>query len=110
MAQKKGTQYEAVRTCMMHLAVNHEVIPDPNLNYSASSPDESALAYGARHLGFVLKTRDSHGVTVELENSDNQTDEVRVTILVTLKFNSTRKRSSVVAQFEDILPDGRKQQ
>merc|ERR1719313_2246854 len=72
LASKSGPQYAAVRTCMMHLAINHEVIPEQpdaeTLTYSASSPDESALAYGARHLGFTLKTRNSQGVTVQLDN------------------------------------------
>lgn len=109
MTKKSGSQYNAVRTCLMHLAINHEVIPDQvdadTLTYSASSPDESALAYGARHFGFVLKSRNPHGVTVQFD--DGQDTEVR--ILVILKFNSTRKRSSVIAEFQDVMPDGSRQ-
>jgi len=105
-----GPQYFAVRTFLMHLAINHEVIPefsdDRTLSYSASSPDESALCYGARHFGFTLKARDSSGVTLQL----NDGKVMKVQILVVLKFNSTRKRSSVVADFTDILPDGSTQQ
>mmetsp|Transcript_138627 Transcript_138627/g.252351 ORF Transcript_138627/g.252351 Transcript_138627/m.252351 type:complete len:1134 (-) Transcript_138627:169-3570(-) len=104
--EKRSEQYQHVRTCLLHLAINHEVIPefgeDRTLTYSASSPDESALAYGARHFGFTLKARDSQGVTVQL----NDGKVLKVRILVVLKFNSTRKRSSVIAQFDDILPDG----
>lgn len=103
---KRNQQYQDVRTCLLHLAINHEVIPefgeDRTLTYSASSPDESALAYGARHFGFTLKARDSQGVTVQL----NDGKVLKVRILVVLKFNSTRKRSSVIAQFDDIMPDG----
>lgn len=105
-SDKRSEQYRHVRTCLLHLAVNHEVIPefgeDRTLTYSASSPDESALAYGARHFGFTLKARDSQGVTVQL----NDGKVLKVRILVVLKFNSTRKRSSVIAQFDDIMPDG----
>jgi phospholipid-translocating P-type ATPase (flippase) len=110
LARQSGDQYNAVRACLLHLAINHEVIPDQaednTLSYSASSPDESALCYGARHLGFTLRTRDSSGVTVQL--ADGRVIKVR--IIVTLKFNSTRKRSSVIAQFEDFLPDGSSKQ
>mmetsp|Transcript_95551 Transcript_95551/g.213764 ORF Transcript_95551/g.213764 Transcript_95551/m.213764 type:complete len:1141 (+) Transcript_95551:64-3486(+) len=103
---KQGPQYTAVREFLLHLAINHEVVCEDDdqgvLQYSASSPDESALTYGARHFGFTFKARDSKGISVELEDGS----VLRVTILVVLKFNSTRKRSSVIAEFEDTPPGG----
>mmetsp|Transcript_9269 Transcript_9269/g.20748 ORF Transcript_9269/g.20748 Transcript_9269/m.20748 type:complete len:1129 (-) Transcript_9269:100-3486(-) len=101
LSAKSGQQYERVRTLMLHLAINHEVIPEDNedgsLTYSASSPDEAALVYGARHFGFRLTARNVEGISVQLGDGA----PIKVKILATLKFNSTRKRSSVIAQFED---------
>eukprot|EP00442_Polarella_glacialis_P051630 CAMPEP_0115145912 /NCGR_PEP_ID=MMETSP0227-20121206/62399_1 /TAXON_ID=89957 /ORGANISM="Polarella glacialis, Strain CCMP 1383" /LENGTH=1121 /DNA_ID=CAMNT_0002555523 /DNA_START=1 /DNA_END=3366 /DNA_ORIENTATION=- len=101
---KTGKQYWDTREFL--LAVNHEVVPefhdDKSMGYSASSPDESALCYGARHFGFSFKGRDSSGVNVELEDGSN----IKVHILATIKFNSARKRSSVVAKFQDRDPNG----
>lgn len=102
MASKTGKQYEAVRELMLSLAVNHEVVPEMDdetgqmSGYSASSPDEAALCYGAQHFGFAFQNRDSSGVNIEVDGS-----MMRVEILATIKFNSTRKRSSVIAKFTD---------
>jgi len=64
---RSGPQFAAVRTLLLHLAINHEVMPekseDDSLVYSASSPDEAALCYGARHFGFTFCARDSKGIT-----------------------------------------------
>eukprot|EP00930_Biecheleria_cincta_P071879 TRINITY_DN59330_c0_g1_i1.p1 TRINITY_DN59330_c0_g1~~TRINITY_DN59330_c0_g1_i1.p1 ORF type:complete len:1131 (+),score=190.54 TRINITY_DN59330_c0_g1_i1:98-3490(+) len=100
MESKTGKQYTAVRDFMLHLAINHEVVPEIDdgtgkiRNYSASSPDEAALCYGAQHFGYSFQNRDSSGVTIEVDGS-----MIRVQILATIKFNSARKRSSVIAKF-----------
>mmetsp|Transcript_26539 Transcript_26539/g.76396 ORF Transcript_26539/g.76396 Transcript_26539/m.76396 type:complete len:1133 (-) Transcript_26539:201-3599(-) len=103
---KRSKQYMDVREFLLHLAINHEVIcelgQDGSLGYSASSPDESALCYGARHFGFTFQARDPKGITVQLDTGD----VIKVRILAILKFNSTRKRSSVIAQFQDAAPGG----
>jgi len=96
-----------VRELLLHLAINHEVVcgeqgANNTVGYSASSPDESALCYGAKHFGFALKERDPSGVKVEL----NTGQCVKVEILATLKFNSARKRSSVIAKYSDMSQDG----
>jgi len=101
---RSGPQYEAVYNLLLHLAINHEVVPEVNekdgtLTYSASSPDETALCYGARHFGFVFKSRTSDGMVVELEDPTSST-LLKVSILAILKFTSARKRSSVVVRYE----------
>lgn len=102
-----GEQYQAVRECLLHLAINHEVVcekaEDGSLGYSASSPDESALCYGAKHFGFCCQARGPKGLTVQLDDGNI----VKVRILAILKFNSARKRSSVVAQFQDVEAKGK---
>jgi len=107
LASKTGVQYDAVRAFLLHLAINHEVVAeigsgDGEMTYSASSPDEAALCYGARHFGFTFRTRDSEGIVVEFEDGTL----LRIRILATLKFTSSRKRSSVVASFEDAESGG----
>mmetsp|Transcript_42587 Transcript_42587/g.97679 ORF Transcript_42587/g.97679 Transcript_42587/m.97679 type:complete len:1123 (+) Transcript_42587:130-3498(+) len=105
---RSGEQFKKVRMLLLHLAVNHEVIPEDNedgsLTYSASSPDEAALVYGARHFGYTLTGRDVQGISVKLDGDSKPATKVK--ILAQLKFNSTRKRSSVIAQFEDPLEGG----
>mmetsp|Transcript_23186 Transcript_23186/g.55065 ORF Transcript_23186/g.55065 Transcript_23186/m.55065 type:complete len:1122 (+) Transcript_23186:81-3446(+) len=93
--------YADVKDFLFHLAVNHEVVPEFDTKgvmsgYSASSPDEAALCYGAQHFGFSFLGRDSKGLSV---SHDGQV--TKVDILATIKFNSTRKRSSVIARFEE---------
>eukprot|EP00401_Gymnodinium_catenatum_P072459 CAMPEP_0117537468 /NCGR_PEP_ID=MMETSP0784-20121206/41980_1 /TAXON_ID=39447 /ORGANISM="" /LENGTH=1179 /DNA_ID=CAMNT_0005334055 /DNA_START=5 /DNA_END=3544 /DNA_ORIENTATION=+ len=105
MATSKGDHYLAVRRFLLHLAINHEVYvedQDASFTYSSSSPDESALCYGARHFGFTFKSRNNDGITVEL----NDGSFLLVKVKVILKFNSTRKRSSVIVEFAERSPEG----
>jgi phospholipid-transporting ATPase len=101
LTSRTGQQYKDVKEFLLHLAVNHEVVPeyyeDKSLGYSASSPDEAALCYGARHFGFAFQGRDSSGITLQLADASL----LKVKILATIKFNSARKRSSVIAQFQE---------
>ena len=83
------------------LAVNHTVVvegegrpPTTSPRYSGSSPDESALTYGASHFGFTFLSRTSSGVAVSLPAGK----KIFVEILASFEFDSTRKRSSVLAR------------
>lgn len=100
LTKRVGPEYQAVREFLLHLAINHEVVVEfdskGGIGYSASSPDESALCYGAHHFGFSYRARESDTVTVQLNNNT-----VKVKILAIMKFNSARKRSSVIASFQD---------
>lgn len=105
--ERRGPQYEAVKSFFLHLAINHEAFVNEDksgqLQYSASSPDEAALCYGAHHFGYSYRSRDQHTVTVGFPDGSATV----VTIQAILKFNSTRKRSSVIVQFQDEV-DGKK--
>ena len=89
------------------LGLCHTVIADVKkdkkghsfIAYNASSPDELALANGARHLGFFFKERD------EDNNMVCETwDGVRLFKLLNLiEFDSTRKRMTVVVR----TPEGK---
>lgn len=82
-----------------HLAINHSVMPEvsgDDVVYSASSPDEGALVYAARHFGFKFHSREPKSVTISINGIDQD-----VSILHVLEFSSERKRSSVVCQKED---------
>eukprot|EP00440_Ansanella_granifera_P053764 gb/GFBE01058283.1/.p1 GENE.gb/GFBE01058283.1/~~gb/GFBE01058283.1/.p1 ORF type:complete len:1130 (+),score=313.78 gb/GFBE01058283.1/:1-3390(+) len=102
LRNKSDPHHADVREFLFHLAVNHEVVPEFDEDcvmsgYSASSPDEAALCYGAKHFGFSFMGRDSSGISVQVDEKDT----IKVQILATIKFNSTRKRSSVIAKFTE---------
>eukprot|EP00743_Colponemidia_sp_Colp-15_P003792 GILK01004090.1.p1 GENE.GILK01004090.1~~GILK01004090.1.p1 ORF type:complete len:1295 (-),score=222.23 GILK01004090.1:130-3960(-) len=92
-------QARCLREFFIHLAINHSVMPEytesGQLIYSASSPDEGALVYGAKHFGFAFLDRDPSSVTVQIGN-----EKVKFNILHILEFTSERKRSSVLCEVE----------
>jgi len=68
--------------------------------YSAASPDEGALVYGAQHFGFNFVERpDQEHAVIEIPGQD----PLNVEILATIEFTSDRKRSSVLARFHHPL-------
>jgi magnesium-transporting ATPase (P-type) len=85
------------------LAVSHTVVPEGDKNdidkllYQAESPDEGALVTAAKVLGYMFcaKTATTHIVNFYGEEQEFE-------ILNINKFNSTRKRMSVVTR----QPDG----
>lgn len=81
----------------VHLGTNHSVLPEVAENglsrYSASSPDEGALVYGAKHFGVEFVGRDPSGVCLSLRGRPLQID-----ILANIEFSSQRKRSSVICR------------
>ncbi|KAF2070558.1 hypothetical protein CYY_008121 [Polysphondylium violaceum] len=87
------------------LAVCHSVVPDrPNKDdseiiYEASSPDEAALVYAAKNLGYAFYNRDPTGVFVNVRGKGIE----RFELLNVLEFNSDRKRMSVIVR----SPQGR---
>eukprot|EP00386_Alphamonas_edax_P003686 GDKI01011148.1.p1 GENE.GDKI01011148.1~~GDKI01011148.1.p1 ORF type:complete len:856 (-),score=266.20 GDKI01011148.1:23-2428(-) len=82
------------------LAINHSVMPEVDskgqLIYSASSPDEGALVYGAKHFGFDFQQRDPNGIVVNVFGVPKKID-----IMCTIDFTSARKRSSVICKIPD---------
>eukprot|EP00922_Rhytidocystis_sp_ex-Travisia-forbesii_P042825 GHVS01064034.1.p1 GENE.GHVS01064034.1~~GHVS01064034.1.p1 ORF type:complete len:768 (+),score=80.92 GHVS01064034.1:2-2305(+) len=81
----------------LHLAVNHSVLPetadDGSVRYSASSPDEGALVYGAKHFGIEFVHRETTGVVVSVLGR-----RIHVEILAYVEFSSVRKRSTVICR------------
>jgi len=83
------------------LAVCHTVIPDHSgeeVIYHAASPDERALVYGAKRLGYVFETRTPNFVVIQALDVTEKYE-----ILNVLEFTSTRKRMSVIAR----TPEGK---
>ena len=64
------------------------------LIYNASSPDELALANGARHLGFFFRERDEDNNMV----CDTWDGVRKYKLLNLIEFDSTRKRMTVVVR------------
>ncbi|CBZ55965.1 hypothetical protein NCLIV_063910 [Neospora caninum Liverpool] len=81
----------------LHLAVNHAVVLETDQRgvkrYSASSPDEGALVYGARHFGIEFLGQTPNGLEVAVLGRT-----VRVRVLAAVEFSSKRKRSSMLCE------------
>jgi phospholipid-transporting ATPase len=79
------------------LAVCHSVVPEVNaagvVEYQASSPDEAALVFAAKNLGFYFHSRRQNIVTINVMGVQKSYE-----ILALLEFTSTRKRMSVVVR------------
>ena len=94
-------QYTDLVMFFFALAVNHSVMietdAEGNRKYSASSPDEGALTYGAKHFGFEFIARDPRGLVVRFpDNQDRFIEQFAV-----FDFDSDRKRSSLVCRCVD---------
>ncbi|CAG8563411.1 1479_t:CDS:10 [Cetraspora pellucida] len=84
------------------LAICHTVIPERkddnpnNIEYQASSPDESALVKGAMTLDYVFTTRRPKSVNIRVNGIDYEYE-----VLSICEFNSTRKRMSTIVRGPD---------
>jgi len=96
IADPNHPEHSAARDFFLCLALNHDVLPEENKSgeviYSASSPDEAALVYAAKHFGFFFKRTESGGKKVV----ETKSGETKYEVLEFLEFNSDRKRSSVL--------------
>lgn len=104
-ALERDIRKAEVTNFFLHLAINHSVLPEVQPSgkkvYSAASPDEGALVYGAQHFGFNLVDRpDQEKLVLHLQQGNKH---IEVQILATIEFTSDRKRSSVVARFQHPL-------
>ncbi|PFH38209.1 hypothetical protein BESB_005500 [Besnoitia besnoiti] len=81
----------------LHLAVNHAVVLETDQHgvtrYSASSPDEGALVYGARHFGVEFLGQTPAGMEVSVLGR-----RLHVCVLASIEFSSKRKRSSMLCE------------
>ena len=91
-----SSQHDAIREFFLHLALNHEVMPElqgGRLLYSASNPDEAALVYAAKHFGAFFKSNELNELCVEIQGEVKKYE-----LLHNLQFSSDRKRSSVIVR------------
>lgn len=82
----------------LHVAINHTVNVEKvgdDFTYSASSPDEGALVYGARHFDFMYLDRQAEMITLSCPGYPN----IKAEVLVSIDFSSLRKRSSTIVRF-----------
>ena len=99
-----GDAAPAIRDFMRILSVSHTVVPEGDLTdpakikYQAESPDEGALSDFAKALGWFFCGRTSTHTTVKVLGKDETYEILNVN-----KFNSARKRMSVVCR----TPEGK---
>jgi len=99
-----GPSSHAIADFMRILSVSHTVVPEGDLAdpakivYQAESPDEGALSAFAKAMGWFFCGRTSTHVTVKVHGQDEVYQVLNVN-----KFNSSRKRMSVVCR----TPEGK---
>ncbi|GMH62366.1 hypothetical protein TrST_g13763 [Triparma strigata] len=101
MKDPSHPEYKFCCEFFLSLALNHDVLPEENKTgevvYSASSPDEAALVYAAKHFGFFFKGTENGGkMVIGKKSPDGSEEDVTYEVLNFLEFNSDRKRSSVI--------------
>eukprot|EP01125_Pyxidicula_operculata_P011525 TRINITY_DN3773_c0_g2_i1.p1 TRINITY_DN3773_c0_g2~~TRINITY_DN3773_c0_g2_i1.p1 ORF type:complete len:1031 (+),score=208.03 TRINITY_DN3773_c0_g2_i1:106-3198(+) len=94
----KGSDSEAVHEFLLHMALNHEVLPeyeegDDEPHYAAPTPDEIALVKGAAINGVQFIHRSNAGIKLKVGSK-----VISYAVLDSLEFSSKRKRSSVIVR------------
>eukprot|EP00397_Hematodinium_sp_SG-2012_P001607 GEMP01001611.1.p1 GENE.GEMP01001611.1~~GEMP01001611.1.p1 ORF type:complete len:1272 (+),score=211.79 GEMP01001611.1:195-4010(+) len=96
---KDPERQEKLFEFLLHMSINHTVVAEKkvggDVTYSASSPDEGALVYGAKHFDFCFLDRALGIMTVSCPGFA----PFKVEMLAMIDFTSTRKRSSTIAKF-----------
>eukprot|EP01053_Blabericola_migrator_P012221 Blabericola_migrator_1__12220@NODE_75_length_15195_cov_183_882866_g67_i0_p1_GENE_NODE_75_length_15195_cov_183_882866_g67_i0NODE_75_length_15195_cov_183_882866_g67_i0_p1_ORF_typecomplete_len1527_score324_89PhoLip_ATPase_C/PF16212_5/6_2e03PhoLip_ATPase_C/PF16212_5/2_1e03PhoLip_ATPase_C/PF16212_5/2_8e65Hydrolase/PF00702_26/8_3e03Hydrolase/PF00702_26/1_2e17Hydrolase/PF00702_26/2_2e05E1E2_ATPase/PF00122_20/2_8e25E1E2_ATPase/PF00122_20/1_8e04PhoLip_ATPase_N/PF16209_5/1_1e22Cation_ATPase/PF13246_6/1_5e len=107
LAGHKGPESQKeILLFLLNLAVNHSILidvsnnsgshPDSDLSqirYIASSPDEEALVYGARHFGMAFVNRQNNDAIVRFNGVNHY-----IEILAYFEFTSERKRSTMICK------------
>ena len=99
-----GASAEAIKDFFRILSVSHTVVPEGDLEdphkilYQAESPDEGALSGFAKAMGWFFCGRSSTHTTVMVHGTKEMYELLNVN-----KFNSARKRMSVVCK----TPEGK---
>jgi phospholipid-transporting ATPase len=100
--EARGADSEEICDFLTILSVSHTVVPEGNtasatkIKYQAESPDEGALVLAAKCLGFFFcgKTAKTH--TIDVFGKQKTYEVLNIN-----KFNSTRKRMSMVVRTPD---------
>ena len=94
-------QIETIALFLRMMAVCQTVVPERNekneIEYQASSPDESALVKAAANLGYKFENRNPNSVEIIEEEKGSKFYK----ILHVLEFTSARKRMSVIVEDDD---------
>ncbi|KAK5828928.1 hypothetical protein F5H01DRAFT_270173, partial [Linnemannia elongata] len=98
-----GPQHDGSPSSNIHdfftlLALCHTVVedkPQPTIKYRAESPDEAALVSAAKNVGFAFaaKGNSRQNVNLNILGQDHTYEQLDV-----IKFNSTRKRMTVIVR------------
>uniref|UniRef100_A0A7S0EQ35 Phospholipid-transporting ATPase n=1 Tax=Hanusia phi TaxID=3032 RepID=A0A7S0EQ35_9CRYP len=94
-----GSEGESINDFMRVLSVCHTVVPEGDLTdpskilYQAESPDEGALSGFAKAMGWFFCGRTSTHTTVDVHGKKEEFEILNIN-----KFNSARKRMSVVCR------------
>jgi phospholipid-transporting ATPase len=97
--QDKHAARDKIEAFMRVLSVSHTVVPEGDCNdpaklvYQAESPDEGALTLFAKAIGWCFCAKTSTHTTVKVHDKDEVYEVLNIN-----KFNSARKRMSVVAR------------
>lgn len=100
--EQQNEHAESMRQFMLHLTLNHTVIPetvrdeDGNVigqQLSASSPDEEAFVYAGEYFGYKFLQRQGALVQLEIQGSVET-----FKVLYILAYNQHRKRMSVIVE------------
>lgn len=89
---------------ILAMALCHTCLPeniDGKVEYQASSPDELALVRAARELGYIVATRTSKSISVDMMRADGTMETLKFDILDVIEFTSSRKRMSIVVRYPD---------
>ncbi|CAN0032532.1 unnamed protein product, partial [Discosporangium mesarthrocarpum] len=102
MADAKSGKDSGAVDFALCLALNHTVVleTDPDSgerSMQAESPDEEALVDGAKMLGLEFIDRTPGKVVIDVEEVGERTFD----LMLTIPFNSTRKRMSVVVKDQE---------
>ena len=101
-----GEENKAIYDFLVNLGTCHAVVPDVDdetgeISYKAQSPDEVALANGARINGVVFKARTQVDITAEILGEEYTFD-----VLNMLEFTSDRRRMSVILRMPESMGGG----
>lgn len=92
---------------ILAMALCHSCLPerkeDGSFAFQAASPDELALVKAAQELGYLVVSRSTRSITLQISHPDGHDERLTYEILDVIEFSSARKRMSIVLRY----PDGR---
>lgn len=97
LAAQQATANTDIHEFLLVLSAAHTIIIDPSSReMQAESPDELALAEGAARMGYRYIGREGDIILIERES-----ELLRLQVLMTIPFDSSRKRMTVILRLTD---------